>query len=129
MRLARVAAAFAISILIVGGCALFLFESQTFGRIALVLGVGWALMWLMLRHLARHRDPLEALQRHRLLLIGVSAVLAAAGWAAFFLLWEELGLLLVLFGALALSPLIAGVRRRPQLSPLDGPPFGETGPS
>lgn len=126
-RRARLLSAVSIAVLILGGCALFLFESQTFGRIALALGVGWGLMWLGLRHIvSTGGDFFEEIHRRRWPLIGVGALLVGAGWVVFLTLWEELGLLLVVLGAGPLFLLLAGVRREPMLSPMDGPPFGET---
>ena len=43
--------------------------------------------------------------------------------------WEELGLLLVLLGAVPLLLMTATARNEVPLSPMDGPPFGETGPT
>jgi hypothetical protein len=117
-------------LLFFGGCALFLFESQTFGRIALALGLGGGLFWAAIRYLARSGDdPLQAVARRRWPLIVVSAMLVLAGWAIFLAVWEELGLLLVVLGAVPLILLIAGVKHRPLLSPTDGPPYGDTGPT
>jgi hypothetical protein len=126
-RRVRLLATAAIAFLVFGGCALFLFESQTIGRILLVLGLAWALFRVALRHLARDGDVFGAVHRRRWLFVSASAVLVGAGWIVFFAAWEELGLLLVLFGSLPLLALIATVRRVPLLSPMDGPPFGETG--
>jgi hypothetical protein len=53
-------------------------------------------------------------------------LLVGAGWVVFFTVWEELGLLLVVLGAGSLVVLLVGVRHEPMLSPMDGPPFGET---
>jgi hypothetical protein len=126
-RRARRVSAISIAVLVLGGCALFLFESQTFGRLALAIGVGWGLMWIALRHLTRTGgDLLEDLRRRRWTLIGIATALVAAGWVVFFAVWEELGLLLVVLGALPLLMVLGTVRREPMLSPMDGPPFGET---
>lgn len=126
----RVLALLAIAALFFGGSALFLLESQTFGRIAIALGLGWALFWVGLRHLARTGDNVfDSAQRRRLPLVASAALLVGAGWVVFLTAWEELGLLLVLFGAFPLLILVAGVRHRPMLSPMDGPPFGDTGPT
>ena len=53
-------------------------------------------------------------------------LLVGAVWVVFFTVWEELGLLLVVLGAGSLVVLLVGVRHEPMLSPMDGPPFGET---
>jgi hypothetical protein len=95
--------------------------------VALATGVGWGLIWLAVRHVARTGgDFFEALHSRRWPLIGIAAVLVPAGWVVFFAVWEELGLLLVLLGALPLVILLTGTRQEPMLSPMDGPPFGET---
>jgi len=126
-RRARLLSGGSIAVLILGGCALFLFESQTFGRIALALGAGWGFMWMVLRHVvSTGGDVFAAVRRWRWRLIGVGALLVGAGWVVFFTVWEELGLLLVVLGAGPLFLLLLGVRREPMLSPMDGPPFGET---
>jgi hypothetical protein len=84
-------------------------------------------MWMALRHMVRTGgDFLEDVRRRRGMLIGVAALLVGAGWLVFFSVWEELGLLLVVLGAGPLFLLLGGVRREPMLSPMDGPPFGET---
>jgi hypothetical protein len=54
-------------------------------------------------------------------------LLIGAGSVVFLTAWEELGLLLVLLGAVLLLMLVAGVRQKPLLSPMDGPTFGDTG--
>jgi uncharacterized membrane-anchored protein len=119
-----------VVVLLVGGAGLFLFESQTFGRIALTLGLGGAVLWIGVRYIYRHNDdPLEAIQRWRWPLVALAALMVAAGWVLFFAVWEELGLLIVLFGALPLLLLTAGVSYRPLTSPIDEPPYGDTGPS
>lgn len=75
------------------------------------------------------RNPIESIGRRggRSSVSQRSSVLV--GWAIFFAVWEELGLLLVLFGAVPLLLLIAGANQRPLASPTDGPPFGDTGPT
>lgn len=119
-----------IAALLLGGCALFLFESQTFGRIAIAAGLGWALFWMGGRYLARTGGDLsQATLRWRWPLVGSAVVLIGAGWVVFLTAWEEVGLLLVLLGAVPLLILTAGVRHEPLLSPMDGPPFGDTGPT
>ena len=119
-----------IVVLVAGGCALFLFESQTLGLVALVLGIGWALFWAGLKYLAKTGEALDdAIKRTRGALIATGLLTVATGWLAFFTLWEELGLLLVVLGALPLLLVITGVKSDPLASPLDGPPFGETGPT
>ena len=119
-----------LGVLLVGGCGLFLWESQTFGRIAIALGLGGTALWIGLRYLVGHAgDPLQAIQRWRWPLVGLAALLVAAGWVLFFAVWEELGLLIALFGAVPLLLLTAGVRSRPLSSPMDGPPYGDTGPT
>ena len=126
----RTLAVLAITVLFFGGCALFLVESQTVGRIGIAAGLGWALFWVGMRYLARTGGGLhETTRRWRWLLVGLSAVLVGAGWLVFLTAWEELGLLLVLLGAAPLLILTAGVRQEPLLSPMDGPPFGDTGPT
>jgi hypothetical protein len=127
----RVASALVIGVLFFGGCALFLFESQTFGRVGIALGTGWALFWLLVRRRRKHgANPFEALRHQRRSLIGLGVLVVAAGWAVFFTVWENLGLLLVVLGAIPLLIVTLGVRQREQLlSPMDGPPFGDTGPT
>ena len=128
-RLRRLAV-LSIALLLFGGCALFLFESQTFGRSAIAIGVGWGLFWLAVRHLARTgSDLFQAARRWRWPLAGGAVLLIGAGWVVFLTAWEELGLLLVLLGAVPLLILVASVRQEPLLSPMDGPPFGDTGPT
>jgi hypothetical protein len=91
-RRIRVGSAGLIALLLLGGCALFLFESQTFGRVALVLGLAWALFWIGLRYIARTGEaPGAAIKRRRGVLVGVQS--------------------------------------QPLASPMDGPPFGDTGPT
>ena len=125
----RVASALLIAVLFFGGCALFLYESQTVGRVGIAVGTAWAFFWLLARRLRKHGDdPFEALRRSRRYLIGAGVVGVAAGWAVFFTVWEELGLLLVVLGAIPLLIVTVGVRQREELlSPMDGPPFGDTG--
>jgi ABC-type Na+ efflux pump permease subunit len=126
----RVGSAVLIAALVLGGCTLFLFESQTLGRIALILGVAWAAFWIGLKYLARTgEEPQAAIKRRRGVLIVSGLVIVGAGWLAFFTLWEELGLLLVVFGAIPLLLVTIGVKRDPLASPMDGPPFGDTGPT
>jgi hypothetical protein len=104
----RAGAAVLIAVLVLGGCALFLFESQTFGGIALVLGVFWA----GVRYLAQTGETLEgAIKRRR-------GVLIVTGL-----------LILVVLGALPLLLVTIGVKSDPLASPMDGPPFGDTGPT
>jgi hypothetical protein len=123
-------AVLSIALLLLGGCALFLFESQTFGRIAIAMGLGWGLFWTAVRHLARSdSDLFQAARRRRWPLLGCAVLLTGAGWIVFLTAWEELGLLLVLLGAVPLLILAATARREPLLSPMDGPPFGDTGPT
>ena len=119
-----------IVLLVAGGCTLFLFESQTFGLVALALGLGWAFFWEGLRYLAKTGEALDdAIHRTRGALIATGLLTAGAGWVVFFTLWEELGLLLVVLGALPLLLVITGVKSDPLTAPLDGPPFGDTGPT
>ena len=127
---ARVGSAVLISLLVFGGAALFLFESQTFGGAALAAGLGWAWFWLGVRHLARTgEEPEAAIRRRRGALFVIGLFLAGAGWIVFFTLWEELGLLLVVLGAVPWLLITVWVKQDPLASPLDGPPFGETGPT
>jgi hypothetical protein len=91
--------------------------------------LAWALLWFGLRYAARKGDVFEAIHRRRRSLVCVSAGLIGAGWVVFFAVWEELGLLLVVLGAMPLVIVIGNVRRAPLLSPIDGPPYGETGPT
>ena len=126
----RTLAVLSIALVLLGGCALFLFESQTFGGIAIAIGVGWGLFWMSVRYLARTgSDLFQAARRWRWPLVGSAALLIGAGWVVFLTSWEELGLLLVLLGAVPLLILVASTRREPLLSPMDGPPFGDTGPT
>ena len=82
------------------------------------------------RYLARTgSDPLQAAGRWRWPLVVSAVLLAGAGWVVFLTWWEELGLLLVLLGAVPLLVLVAGARHEPLLSPMDGPTFGDTGPT
>ena len=88
---------------------------------------GWGSIWILVRYLsAGGADLLESLRRKSRLFVGVGAALVVAGWVAYFAVWEELGLLLVVLGAMPFTLPLLGVRREPLLSPLDGPPFGET---
>jgi hypothetical protein len=129
-RRIRFGSAALIAVLLLGGCALFLFESQTFGRIALVLGLAWALFWIGLKYLARTGEsPEAAVERRRGLLFVAGLVMVGAGWVVFFTLWEELGLLLVVLGAVPWLLIVVWVEDRPMSSPMDGPPFGDTGPT
>jgi hypothetical protein len=129
-RRIRVGSAVLIALLVLGGCALFLFESQTFGRLALGLGVGWGVLWWGLRYLARTGDePEAAIRRRRGALFVIGLLVAGAGWVVFFTLWEELGLLLVVLGSIPWLLLTMWVKRGPLASPMDGPPFGDTGPT
>jgi hypothetical protein len=129
-RRMRTLAVLSIVLLLLGGWALFLFESQTFGRIAIALGIGWGLFWMGVRHVARPgSDLFQTALRGRWPLVSSAVLLIGAGWVVFLTAWEELGLLLVLLGAVPLLILIAGARREPLLSPMDGPPFGDTGPT
>jgi hypothetical protein len=126
-RRLRIGSALAIAVLVTGGCAVFLFESQTLGRIAIAIAGMWGTCWILARYLAAGgRDPVGDLHRRGRLLVGVGAALVVSGWVAFFAVWEELGLLLVVLGALPLLLRLVGVQREPLWSPLDGPPFGET---
>ena len=123
-------AVLSIAFLLLGGAALFLFESQTIGRMAIALGLGWGLFWLGVRHAARTGgDPFQAAHRRRRALLGAAVLVVVAGWVVYFTAWEELGLLLVLLGAVPLLVLTATARQEVLLSPMDGPPFGETGPT
>lgn len=129
-RRIRVGSVVLIALLVLGGCALFLFESQTFGRLALGLGVGWGFLWLGLRYLARTgEEPEAAIRRRRGALVVIGLLLAGTGWVVFFTLWEELGLLLVVLGAIPWLLVTMWVKRDPLVSPMDGPPFGDTGPT
>src|SRR4051794_14802543 len=99
-RRMRRLAVLSIAFLLLGGCALFLFESQTIGRIAIACGLGWGLFWMGVRHAARTGSALfRAARRWRGPLLSSALLLIAAGWVVFFTAWEELGLLLVLLGA------------------------------
>jgi hypothetical protein len=129
-RRMRTLAVLSIVLLLLGGCALFLFESQTFGRIAIAIGLGWGLFWTGVRYAARTgSDLFQAALRWSWPLVSSAVLVIGAGWVVFLTAWEELGLLLVLLGAVPLLILIAGARREPRLSPMDGPPFGDTGPT
>jgi hypothetical protein len=91
-----------------------------------VLGVFWA----GVRYLAQTGETLEgAIKRRRGVLIVTGLLMVGAGWLVFFTLWEELGLLLVVLGALPLLLVTIGVKSDPLASPMDGPPFGDTGPT
>jgi hypothetical protein len=126
----RALAVLLIALLFFGGCALFVFESQTFGRLAIAAGVGWGLFWGGVRYLARGGgDVFQATLRWRWALVSSAVLLIAAGWVVFLTAWEELGLLFVLLGAVPLLMLIAAARHEPLLSPMDGPPFGDAGPT
>jgi hypothetical protein len=120
----RLAAVLALAgaALFLGGCALFLFQSQTLGLLAMALGAGCGFAW-------QHQVDGEiaaGLRRRTRLLVSAGAALVVAGWVCFFAVWEELGLLLVVLGAVPLAVPLLSVRRRDLGSPLDGPPFGET---
>ena len=126
----RVGSAVLSAALVLGGCTLFLFESQTVGRVALVLGLAWALFWIGLKYLARTGEaPEAAIKRRRRVLIVAGLLMVGAGWLVFFTLWAELGLLLVVLGAIPWLLTLIGVESRPLASPMDGPPFGDTGPT
>ena len=117
-----------LGLLFVGGSALFLFESQTIGRACIGISVAGAFGWVALTHLFRSgEDPFAHVRRLRRPLIGGGVALIVAGWVVFFAVWDQLGLLLVVIGAAPLLVVLAGVKRDPLLSPLDGPPFGDTG--
>ena len=119
-----------IAVLLLGGAALFLLEGQTVGRLVLAFGLFWGIFWLALRHLGRTGElPDATIRRRRTSLLASGLLMVAAGWVAFFALWEELGLLLVVLGAVPLLLIVAYVRQEPLASPMDGPPFGETGPA
>ena len=108
-----------------------MFKTKSFaaGASALAIGLGWGLFWMGMRYLASTgSDLFQADHRPRWPLVA-SGVLIGAGWLVFLTAWEELGLLLVLLGAVPLLLLGASTRREPLLSPMDGPPFGDTGPT
>jgi hypothetical protein len=111
----------------VAGCLVFALWSQTVGRFVMVPAIGLGVMWFFLRR----GDPfgaLAALQRVRPLLIACAAILVAAGFATYALADQDVGLLLVLLGGLALMVTLLGVEHEPLASPMDGPLYGDTPP-
>jgi hypothetical protein len=107
------------------GIAVFLLESQTVGQFLIAVGAGFGVLLLVLR-----RDPeafLAGLRARRRVLIATGAATAVAGWVAFFAWSEIVGLLLVVLAAIPLTLTLLDVKQDPLASPLDGPPFGETG--
>jgi hypothetical protein len=107
------------------GVAVFLTESQTIGRILMGIGAFCGLVFVVFR-----RGPdavLAGLRARRWVLVALGSATALAGWVVYFALSETIGLLLVVLAALPLVLTLFDVRREPLASPLDGPPFGETG--
>jgi hypothetical protein len=111
----------------VSGCLVFAMWSQTVGRFVLALAVGLGLLWFGLRR----RDPggaLASLRRVRPQLIVCGAILVAAGLATFAMADQDVGLLLVVLGGLALMVTLLGTEQEPLASPMDGPFYGDTPP-
>ena len=125
-RRLRVGVPAAAVLLFVTGCAVFALWSQTAGKV-LLAGVFIGLLWLFLRR----GDPeaaLRTLRRLRPLLIALAVVLVVGGWVVFAAIDQDLGLLLVLLGGLALAVNLFGVKGDPMASPMDGPFYGDTPP-
>jgi hypothetical protein len=111
----------------VAGCLVFALWSQTVGRFVLGLGVGLGIMWFGLRR----GDPagaLASLRRVRPQLVVCGAILVAAGLATFAVADQDVGLLLVVLGGLALMVTLFGTEQEPLASPMDGPFYGDTPP-
>jgi hypothetical protein len=123
----RVGIPAATVVLLIGGGVAFALWSQTIGRIVLVLGFGLGLMWFLLRR----GDPegaWGALHRARTPLIVLGGVLFVSGLVVFATVDQDLGLLLVLLGGMALVVNLLTVKQEPFAGPLDGPPYGDTPP-
>jgi hypothetical protein len=107
------------------GVAVFVGLSQTIGQLLIASGAGLGLLFLLFR-----RNPeavLAGIQRRRNVLVAAGGTVVVAGWVAYFAISEIVGLLLVVLGSLPLIVLLLRVKQDPLASPLDGPPFGETG--
>jgi hypothetical protein len=105
------------------GCFVFLTWSQVIGQLLLAPSFGILMCILFFRW---REKPEMALARRRVPFLVIGASVVAAGWVVFFVVDEELGLLLTLLGAAPLSALLLGVRHDTAAGLTDGPYFGET---
>lgn len=102
---------------------MFVTWSQTIGRLVIAPGAVILITWLMFR------NGLESQGRwhqRRPAVIGLGLTLVAAGWIVFFALDGDLGLLLVVLGAIVISATALDVQRDPAGGPIDGPWYGDT---
>jgi hypothetical protein len=107
------------------GCVTFVLWSQVIGSLILLPGTFVLGMWGAARY-GFDNDPLAAVKLRRWRFFAGGLVLAAAGWALFFMVDGDLGLLAVVLGGLLISTALIGVREDSRGGPVDGPWFGET---
>lgn len=112
-----------------GGALVFVLWSQTVGRLVLAPGLAIVLVWLVAKTVG-FEDGFEArLRSARRGILAMGFLLTAAGWATYFLVHQDLGLLIVILAAAVVTLTLIGTQSDPMTTaagPTDGPWYGDT---